>query len=178
MMANIDSVDTYTLVPVSTYNQIMNSNKDLSKNPTTVNNLDAKLDIPLDLDLLIQTIPARYVKACIIVLKHLAKLTGQFAYRPETGEIVLNHEHLVCGTNFAECLRCLLIPPKPSKMYTEKQIDDEAAYGCALIVEVLANQTALPISIIAHPYWKEHMKHTRDENQTVNREENSFENVK
>ena len=168
------SVDTYALVPLSTYDQIMNQKKDLSTSIETMDRSSIiqsnpyKMDVPLDVDLLIQTMPARYVKTCIVLLKHFAKLRGNFAFRPETGEIVVNKEHLVCGTNFAECLRCLLIPPKPMKTYTERQIDQEVSCGCAMITEIIACYTALPASIIAHPYWQQHLKDIRAVNQFEN----------
>ena len=156
-MEKVKGVEANILIPLSKYRKLTTRSDKVQSNQKFETQSDQ--NIPEDLHLLMKSVQVHKQKTCLLLLEHLARLNGACAYDPATGEIILDKEKQLCGTNMCEVMRILLSNTRSSAQRTL-----EEHLGTCVIVNVFAKFTPLPASLITHPYWRGMLLVTRADN--------------
>ena len=169
-MGKVTGIETHVVLPLSTYKRLTqnltdaeqtqreknemteNKNKLPVELSTTTTTLEEENQIPEDIKLLLCCVPVKHEKSCLLVLQHLSRLNGSCAVHPNTGELVLDKQQLLCGSNMPEILRILFSTPRNGA--TGRSVQMEEQMGTCVLANILAQCTPLPISIITNPYWR------------------------
>lgn len=112
-------------------------------------------EIPKSLELVIQCAPSRMQNRALMLLKHMASLNGKIKYDMDTGELLIDDQHIP-GSNLSDIMRILLTHRPNSK-------EPRESIGIRAFLNVIAS-SAMPSSLIHDEHWNKFLRDARSTN--------------